>query len=123
MSVGCMKTELIASKRMQFTLLGRNGPEANVRFGSKADIAASSANVRFTPESGHCKRWLTSLAVAAEGPERWSVASDRAKEALTCPLLAPLASNRRSDNRYTFQDQIAEISAQRAQHLRIHIAL
>jgi len=26
---------------------------ANVRFGSKADIAASPKNVRFTPESGH----------------------------------------------------------------------
>jgi hypothetical protein len=25
----------------------------NVRFGSKADIAASPTNVRFTPESGH----------------------------------------------------------------------
>jgi hypothetical protein len=28
-----------------------SGP--NVRFGSKADIAASPTNVRFTPESGH----------------------------------------------------------------------
>jgi len=26
----------------------------HVRFGSKADIAASLTNVRFTPESGHC---------------------------------------------------------------------
>jgi hypothetical protein len=26
---------------------------ADVRFGSKADIEASSPNVRFTPESGH----------------------------------------------------------------------
>ena len=28
----------------------------NVRFGSKADIAASPTNVRFTPESGHRQR-------------------------------------------------------------------
>jgi hypothetical protein len=26
---------------------------SNVRFGSKADIAASPTNVRFTPKSGH----------------------------------------------------------------------
>jgi len=26
----------------------------NVRFGSKADIAARSCDVRFTPKSGHC---------------------------------------------------------------------
>jgi hypothetical protein len=26
---------------------------ADVRFGSKADIAASPTNVRFTPKSGH----------------------------------------------------------------------
>ena len=26
---------------------------SHVRFGSKADIAASSTNVRFTPKSGH----------------------------------------------------------------------
>src|SRR5215831_13201895 len=57
MSVGCKKTELVASKRTQFTLLGRNGPEANVRFGSKADMCSAKADVRFTPnsdrESGH----------------------------------------------------------------------
>src|SRR5262245_1141892 len=38
MSLGCKKTELIASKRTQFTLSGPNALEANVRFGSKADI-------------------------------------------------------------------------------------
>src|SRR6266513_3341601 len=43
MSVGCKKTELIASKRTQFTLLGRNGPEANVRFGSLATCAVHQA--------------------------------------------------------------------------------
>jgi hypothetical protein len=26
----------------------------DVRFGSKADIAAPPTNVRFTPKSGHC---------------------------------------------------------------------
>jgi len=29
------------------------GKGGNVRFGSKADIAASRTNVRFTPKSGH----------------------------------------------------------------------
>jgi len=29
------------------------GQSPNVRFGSKADIAAPPINVRFTPESGH----------------------------------------------------------------------
>jgi hypothetical protein len=29
------------------------GATADVRFGSKADIATSPTNVRFTPESGH----------------------------------------------------------------------
>src|SRR6516162_8401124 len=53
MSVGCKKTELIESKRMQFTLLGQNGPEPNVRFGSKADIEAPLPDVSFTPKSGH----------------------------------------------------------------------
>jgi hypothetical protein len=31
----------------------RDFGEANVRFGSKADIAAPPINVRFTPKSGH----------------------------------------------------------------------
>ena len=30
-----------------------NNADADVRFGSKADIAARPRNVRFTPESGH----------------------------------------------------------------------
>jgi hypothetical protein len=29
---------------------------ADVRFGSKADMARSNFDVRFTPESGHCRR-------------------------------------------------------------------
>jgi hypothetical protein len=29
--------------------------KTNVRFGSKADMAAPLINVRFTPESGHCQ--------------------------------------------------------------------
>jgi hypothetical protein len=28
---------------------------ADVRFGSKADMARSNFDVRFTPESGHCQ--------------------------------------------------------------------
>src|SRR4029453_7061360 len=51
MSVGYKKTELVASKRTQFTLLGRNGPEANVRFGSLADICSAKGHVRFAPNS------------------------------------------------------------------------
>jgi hypothetical protein len=35
--------------------------EANVRFGSKADIAARPRNVRFTPESGHRNRHVYHL--------------------------------------------------------------
>jgi hypothetical protein len=31
----------------------QNRPRPDVRFGSKADIAASPTNVRFTPNSGH----------------------------------------------------------------------
>src|SRR6476661_10936257 len=58
MSVGCKRTELIASKRTQFTLLGRNDPEANVRFGSKADVRSAKQHVRCTSRcllraSGH----------------------------------------------------------------------
>src|SRR5262249_7699831 len=39
----------------------KNTPERNVRFGSKADIGASSINVRFTPESGHWNRHVYHL--------------------------------------------------------------
>jgi hypothetical protein len=46
MSVGCKKTELIASKRTLFTLLGRNGPEANVRFMPKADTGIDGWGTR-----------------------------------------------------------------------------
>src|SRR6516164_8377165 len=35
-------------------LLHRSTHSLNVRYGSKADIHPSSADVRFTPESGHC---------------------------------------------------------------------
>jgi hypothetical protein len=44
----------------------------NVRFGSKADIAASPTNVRFTPKSGHwlslsqCPLWLSAQSVDAQ---------------------------------------------------------
>jgi hypothetical protein len=34
-------------------LEGVGGEDANVRFGSKADIATPPTNVRFTPKSGH----------------------------------------------------------------------
>ena len=33
---------------------GRINARVNVRFGSKADMAARPRDVRFTPESGHC---------------------------------------------------------------------
>jgi hypothetical protein len=37
----------------------------NVRFGSKADIAASPTNVRFTPKSGHGTKSLPDQFVGA----------------------------------------------------------
>ena len=46
---------------------------ANVRFGSKADICSAQADVRFTPESGHCSSYsITSSAVVSNlsGTER-----------------------------------------------------
>jgi len=30
----------------------------NVRLGSKAEMTAEFPDVRFAPESGHCRRWL-----------------------------------------------------------------
>jgi hypothetical protein len=39
--------------RVQATAALRNFDPANVRFGSKADIAVHSGHVRFTPKSGH----------------------------------------------------------------------
>src|SRR5215472_7323819 len=51
---------------------------ANVRFGSKADIAAHSCDVRFTPKSGHRSR-------------RYSFAmsgASRLPRAITAPMLA-----------------------------------
>ena len=37
----------------KFEPAARSLPRANVRFGSKADIGACVADVRFTPKSGH----------------------------------------------------------------------
>jgi hypothetical protein len=37
----------------KFPFDNRSSKTANVRFGSKADIATDQRNVRFTPESGH----------------------------------------------------------------------
>jgi hypothetical protein len=41
MLVGCKKTELIASKQTQFTPFERNGPEADIRFGSEAGMCGA----------------------------------------------------------------------------------
>jgi hypothetical protein len=49
-------------------LRGNNPQGPNVRFGSKADIAAPQTNVRFTPNSRH---WHTySITSSAPGSER-----------------------------------------------------
>src|SRR5262249_32522142 len=49
---------------------------ADVRFGSKADIAASPTNVRFTPKSGHwnlvCECPLCAKSGHRRGPARFS---------------------------------------------------
>jgi len=70
MSVGCKKTELIASKRTQSTLSGRNALEANVRFGSKADMCAAKRHIRFTPnsdrESRHAQMVVSALVPKAD---------------------------------------------------------
>jgi len=42
---------------------------ADVRFGSKADIAVSPLDVRFTPESGHGLNALGCPCTAADNPD------------------------------------------------------
>jgi hypothetical protein len=44
---------LIEIKAETFTKIARSLRDANVRFGSEADIEGLSLDVRFTPESGH----------------------------------------------------------------------
>jgi hypothetical protein len=50
--IGC-ENNITFFNRELCRLLRLSGQPPHVRFGSKADIAASPTNVRFTPESGH----------------------------------------------------------------------
>src|SRR5215469_17938018 len=68
-------------------------PGPNVRFGSKADIAVSPTNVRFTPKSGHWDwpaqgllQLASDLRMAIMELERYgSVSAARAKMAVAQP--------------------------------------
>jgi hypothetical protein len=62
-----------------------SGP--NVRFGSKADIGGSLANVRFTPKSGHWNSVVECLLCAKSGLMHGS------KNFVICPV--PSATPRR----------------------------
>jgi hypothetical protein len=46
---------------------GQNLKCLNVRFGSKADIVGYERDVRFTPESGHCRATVGRLLSASSG--------------------------------------------------------
>src|ERR1700745_2839671 len=51
----------------------RNGKRADVRFGSKADIDAGPADVRFTPESGHRRETLSPQSYEYSSPSHRAV--------------------------------------------------
>ena len=64
--------------------------EAHVRFGSKADIAAHSCDVRFTPKSGHRSVAAPSLLHAKLGATRitngsTSESARNVRSSLSCP--------------------------------------